>query len=127
MFQITSFRNKIVCNIAFYGKKKNMFFRLTCLMLVTKCVIFRLYFNYTPRSRFIALTIRQCLPIFGKYVFISKLPKTCYDSTVNSSGDFYLSLLKGHHSMFWYLGSKQLLDLLFYYSVRTEHEMDLLH
>lgn len=42
-----------------------------------------------------------CLPIFGKFITISKLSKVLVNK---SSGDFYSSLLKGHHGMLWYVG-----------------------
>lgn len=91
-----------VCSITFW--EENAFSSLRCSVLLPKCIVFRLYANHSHKDHVWShLPTHWCLPIFGKFITISKLPKVLIN---NSSGDFYSSLLKGHRGVVWYFGQK---------------------
>lgn len=91
-----------VCSITSWGE--NAFSSLRCSVLLPKRIVFRLYVNHSHKDHVWShLPSLWCLPIFGKFITISKLPKVLIN---NSSGDFYSSLLKGHRGVFWYFGQK---------------------
>lgn len=101
VFLCTCLRGKI--RLALYLRNQKLLDMLVFQYFHLNALFFRLYFHHSHRNHVsLHLLIHQCQPVLDKYITISSLPKTCYNSKVNSSGDFYASLLTGHHSMFWY-------------------------
>lgn len=92
-------------------------------MLLPKCIVFRLYVNHSHKDHvWQYLPSYWCLPIFGKFITSSKLPKVLVN---NSSGDFYPSLLTGHRGRSWYFGQQAAAWLVIAWG--QEHRVDLLH